>query len=123
MARRLARLPAIRPVVTLKLHVGTDHLIGPRGALLLRGIRDSGSISIAAREAGMSYRSGWSYVSEMSRLVGSALVRSTRGGAKGGGATKLTPTGVEILREYDRFDRRVSRILGSDRKPRKAEKV
>jgi len=93
--------------------VGGEHLLGPRGARLLRSLKASGSISSAARGAGMSYKSAWSYLSDMSRLVGSPLVVSQRGGARGGGGSRLTPTGEELLQTYDKLRKGLDKAMGS----------
>ena len=67
---------------------------------LLRKIRETGSLSKAASEMGMSYRHAWGIVHRIAQNSGGKVVESTRGG-RSGGITKLTPFGEEILREYD----------------------
>jgi molybdate transport system regulatory protein len=70
---------------------------------ILRGIGQSGSISRAAREAGVSYKAAWQAIDTLTNLAGVALVHRAVGGAGGGGAT-LTAHGIELLdlaRELD----------------------
>jgi len=69
-------------------------------AKLLRMIKDTGSLSKAAEEMGMSYRHAWGVLHRISQSAGGKVVESARGG-KGKGATKLTQFGEEILREYE----------------------
>lgn len=69
-------------------------------AKLLRKIKETGSLSKAAKEMGMSYRHAWGVVQRISKSAGGEVVRSVRGGRKGG-VTQLTPYGEEILREYE----------------------
>lgn len=69
-------------------------------AKLLRKIKDTGSLSKAAKEMGMSYRHAWGIIHRVSQGAGGKVVESTRGG-KEGGVTRLTPFGEEILREYE----------------------
>ncbi len=69
-------------------------------AELLRKIKDSGSLSEAAKEMGMSYRHAWGVIHTISQNAGGEVVHSARGG-KQGGLTTLTPFGEEVLREYE----------------------
>jgi molybdate transport system regulatory protein len=73
--------------------------------VLLEKIRESGSISAAARSIGMSYRRAWWHVETMNRLAKRPLVETAVGG-KGGGGTRLTPEGEEAVRLYRALDRR-----------------
>ena len=63
---------------------------------ILRRIADVGSISEAARSAGMSYKSAWQAVETLTNLAGTPIVEKVVGGANGGG-TQLTATGRLIL--------------------------
>lgn len=69
-------------------------------AKLLRKIKDTGSLSKAAKEMGMSYRHAWGVLHRIAQSAGGKVVESTRGGKKGG-LTSLTSFGEEILREYE----------------------
>src|SRR5437016_3820149 len=66
--------------------------IGPGKAKLLESIRDTGSISAAAREMGMSYKRAWLLLDSMNQAFTELVVTAASGGAGGGGAT-LTPFG------------------------------
>lgn len=63
---------------------------------ILRGIGRSGSISQAAREAGVSYKAAWQAVATLSNLAGVPVVEKVVGGAGGGGA-RLTAQGQALL--------------------------
>lgn len=63
---------------------------------LLRRVGEGGSISEAARAAGVSYKAAWQAIDTLSNLAGTPLVESAVGGAGGGGA-RLTPAGQELL--------------------------
>jgi len=69
-------------------------------AKLLRKIKETGSLSKAAADMGMSYRHAWGVLHRIAQSAGGKVVESSRGG-KEGGLTKLTPFGEEILREYE----------------------
>ena len=63
---------------------------------ILRGIGRGGSISQAAREAGVSYKAAWQAIATLTNLAGVPLVARAVGGAGGGGAT-LTGEGQQLL--------------------------
>ena len=69
-------------------------------ARLLGRIRETRSISKAAKEMGMSYRHAWGILHRIAENAGGDIVASSRGG-KRGGETMLTALGEEILREYE----------------------
>lgn len=69
-------------------------------AKLLRKVKDTGSLSRAAKDMGMSYRHAWGVMHRISQSAGGDVVTSIRGGKKGG-VTTLTPFGEEILREFE----------------------
>jgi molybdate transport system regulatory protein len=76
--------------------------LGPGKVDLLEAIGETGSISGAARELGMSYRRAWLLVETMNRCFRQPLVATSsfrRGGAS------LTGQGHEILALYRRIQR------------------
>ena len=64
---------------------------------ILRRIQGTGSISEAARTAGVSYKAAWQAIETLSNLAGSPLVEKNVGGVKGGG-TRLTPVGLQVVK-------------------------
>ncbi len=87
--------------------------IGPGKAALLESIRDTGSISAAARDMGMSYKRAWVLLDSMNQAFTEAVVRAAPGGAGGGGAL-LTPFGAEVLERYKRIDDRAAATAADD---------
>ena len=75
--------------------------IGPGKAKLLESIRDTGSISAAARGMGMSYKRAWVLLDSINRAFSEPVVTAAPGGA--GGGASLTPFGVEVLERYNRI--------------------
>ncbi|WP_459617939.1 winged helix-turn-helix domain-containing protein [Bordetella sp. 2513F-2] len=73
--------------------------IGPGKVALLEAIEQSGSITAAAQQLGMSYRRAWLLVDEVNRSLRQPAVESATGGARGGG-TRITDTGRELIRRY-----------------------
>ncbi|RGE45967.1 LysR family transcriptional regulator [Comamonas testosteroni] len=68
-----------------------------RRIAILRGIAQSGSISQAARDVGVSYKAAWQAVDTLTNLAGVPLVERSVGGSGGGGA-QITLAGQELLR-------------------------
>ena len=63
---------------------------------ILRRIGAAGSISQAARGAGVSYKAAWQALETLANLAGTPLVEKVVGGSGGGGAV-LTPAGQRVL--------------------------
>ena len=76
--------------------------IGPGKAKLLESIRETGSISAAARDMRMSYKRAWILLDSMNQAFTEPLVAAAPGGARGGGAA-LTDFGAEVLQRYHRI--------------------
>ena len=73
--------------------------IGPGKADLLEAIQQKGSISAAALSMGMSYKRAWDLVSTMNKCFKQAVVATSVGGGKGGGA-QVTDFGLLVLIQY-----------------------
>ena len=89
------------PRLWFQIRIG-DARFGPGKAELLAHIRDTGSISAAARSMGMSYRRAWTLLEAVNALTDVPAVETERGGASGGGA-KLTPRGEALLAAYEQL--------------------
>src|SRR5947207_6577271 len=87
--------------------------IGPGKAKLLESIRDTGSISAAAREMGMDYKRAWTLLDSMNQAFTEPVVTAASGGAKGGGAI-LTEFGAEVLERYRRVHEQATVIAADD---------
>ncbi|WP_288410211.1 LysR family transcriptional regulator [uncultured Herbaspirillum sp.] len=100
---------------TLRVRVmqGDTIAFGPGKADLLQAIAQTGSISGAAREMGMSYRRAWLLVEEMNRCFASPLVATATGGARGGGAA-VTELGREVLARYRRMQKKAATAIAAD---------
>lgn len=86
----------------LRLKAGPKLVLGPGRLQMLQEIRDSGSISAAARAMGMSYRRAWTLVDDLNQCFAQPLVESVTGGQRGGGA-RLTPLGETVAATYARL--------------------
>jgi molybdate transport system regulatory protein len=85
---------------TVHLAQALGHEAADKRLDILKRIGEVGSISEAARGAGVSYKAAWQAVEILSNLAGSALVEKSVGGSGGGGAS-LTPAGKQLLEAAD----------------------
>ncbi|MDO9359515.1 MAG: TOBE domain-containing protein [Polaromonas sp.] len=81
---------------TLAFDTALSHDAADKRIEILRLIGDSGSISQAARDAGVSYKAAWQAIDTLTNLAGVPLVERAVGGAGGGGAL-LTAAGTQLL--------------------------
>lgn len=89
--------------------VGGESFGGPGRIELLARIDECGSITQAAKGMKMSYKAAWDAIDSMNNLAGEPLVERLTGG-KGGGGTRLTQRGKQLVgnfrivaREHRRF--------------------
>lgn len=79
-------------------------------ARLLKAVEETGSISGAAGQLGIHYRTAWQKIHEMETRLGVKLVETQTGGRQGGGAT-LTPVALEYLERFGRFSAEVEQAV------------
>lgn len=91
----------------------------PARIALLAKIAECGSITAAAKAAGMSYKAAWDAIDAMNNLSGEPLVERLAGG-KGGGGTRLTARGQKLVdnfhvieREHRQFIEQLNQQAGS----------
>ena len=78
-----------------------EPLLGKGGAEILQTIKKVESISKAAKEAKMSYRYVWNYLAKLEKRLGEPVVKTYKGGSKGGGGATLTELGKKLINEYN----------------------
>jgi molybdate transport system regulatory protein len=86
-------------------------VLGKGGAEILEQIRKEKSISKAAKRLGMSYRYVWNYLRKIERTIGEPVIETYRGGKSGGGGAGLTEQGNILLREYERLESHLGKVL------------
>jgi molybdate transport system regulatory protein len=102
MKAKSDKVLAIQP--RLRVKVGEEIALGPGRAELLGLVEQTGSITEAARHMGMSYMRAWQLIQSMNRGFKRALVTTTRGGKRGGGAV-VTEVGRTALGLYQEMER------------------
>ncbi len=92
----------------------SQHIVRrPQRIALLGHIAEQGSITRAAKSAGLSYKAAWDAIDELNNLAQKPLVERSVGG-KGGGGARLTAEGERVLRLYQRLQVLQAEVLGSD---------
>jgi len=99
--------------VLLRLYLTPDRPLGPGKIQILESIRDTHSISEAARRMNMSYRSAWLLVDSMNALFRKPVV-TTRLGGRGGGSASLTGFGVEVIQHFRAMERATRRAIAKN---------
>jgi molybdate transport system regulatory protein len=84
-------------------------LMGPRYLRFLTAVKRTGTIRAAGREVGWSYRTCLNRLRRMERVLGSAVLLTTRGGRRGGGA-RLSPAAARLVRVFGQWQREVGRL-------------
>ncbi len=91
--------PRLSVAATLSLRRADAAFLGGTRIALLEAIDRLGSITKAARAAGISYKTAWDAVDAMNRVADRPLVHRAVGG-RGGGGARLTDEGKDAVRMY-----------------------
>jgi molybdate transport system regulatory protein len=92
------------PVVRFRIDFAEYSSLGPGKIRLLEAIRDSGSLSQAARDMGMSYRRAWLLVESLKQSFREAVTVASTGGRAGGGM-RVTEFGKSLIDNYRQLER------------------
>ncbi|WP_027926691.1 TOBE domain-containing protein [Pseudomonas sp. URMO17WK12:I12] len=91
----------------------SQHIVRrPQRIALLQHIAEQGSITRAAKSAGLSYKAAWDAIDELNNLAQKPLVERSVGG-KGGGGAKLSSEGLRVLRLYQKLQVLQAQVLAA----------
>ena len=93
-----------KPIIRFRIDFDSARSIGPGKIELLEHIRETGSLSQAGREIGMSYRRAWVLLDNLNATFKEPVVATIIGGKAGGGAT-LTDFGASLIDAYRSLER------------------
>jgi len=96
----------------LWLSVGEVAFLGEARIGLLEQIGERGSITQAAKAAGVSYKAAWDAVDAINNLAPAPVVATATGG-RGGGGARLTDEGRRLIAAYRRISAEYQRFLQS----------
>ncbi|MFJ4607492.1 TOBE domain-containing protein [Pseudomonas atacamensis] len=89
----------------------SQHIVRrPQRIALLQHIAEQGSITRAAKSAGLSYKAAWDAIDELNNLAQKPLVERVVGG-KGGGGARLSSEGERVLRLYQKLQALQAQVL------------
>jgi molybdate transport system regulatory protein len=92
--------PALQADGRFWLTLDGRNFLGPGRVALLQNIRETGSISKAAKAMKMSYKAAWDAVDAMNAAWGSPLVESSPAGSR------LTPNAEKLVAAWRRAETR-----------------
>jgi len=95
----------------LRVRLRGEIALGPGKIELLGRIQQTGSITEAARQMGMSYMRAWQLIQTMNHCFKEPVVVAMRGGQRRGGAG-LTGVGSKALGLYQKMERDTLRACG-----------
>lgn len=92
------------------IDIDGERFFGPGRAELLQHIRETGSISKAAKAMGMSYKKAWAMVEGLNGQARKPYVVARKGGQEGGG-TELTRNGIAMLAAYEKLNDKLHNLV------------
>lgn len=93
--------------VTFRIDFNDGGAVGPGKIALLERMRETGSLSQAARDLDMSYRRAWQLLDSLNQMFREPVVVTSVGGKGGGGAT-LTALGESLIASYREIERDIT---------------
>ncbi|UCH02669.1 MAG: LysR family transcriptional regulator [Candidatus Bathyarchaeota archaeon] len=114
--RTIIKRPMLKPKYKLWLETENGYVIGKGSFTLLQEIKEKGTLSEAAKTLNMSYRHAWGIIKNIEKRIGTPVVKTHRGGKYPGGGTKLTQTGLELVKTYLMFEKTFNRICTNQNK-------
>jgi molybdate transport system regulatory protein len=114
--RKAAKSEPIELHGAVWMTVAGENLGGHGRVGLLRAIAETGSITHGAKAIGLSYKAAWDAIDTMNNVAGAPLVERSAGG-RGGGSTRLTERGQQLVERYARIDalhRRFVQLLSDE---------
>jgi molybdate transport system regulatory protein len=97
-----------RPVVRLRIDFAPGRALGPGKVWLLEAIAQTGSLSAAAAELGMSYKRAWLLLQSLNDLFDAPLAVMTKGGRGGGGSATVTDRGRQVIAAFRNAERKAT---------------
>ncbi len=95
----------------LTLRIGDTLLANSKRIELLKQVNLTENLTKSARLAGYSYKGAWDAIEQMTQLTGDSLLERHTGG-KGGGKTKLTLRGQQLLKNFLTIQAEHARFIG-----------
>jgi molybdate transport system regulatory protein len=109
MVKRVSpRVPQLR----IRVDLAPGCSVGPGKISLLEAIDREGSLSMAARSIGLSYRRAWNLLADLNGSLANPVVATAVGGASGGGAS-VTDFGRSLITAFRALERGALRLAAT----------
>ncbi len=92
------------------VEVDEQIFLGEGRIQLLKTIKETGSLSKAAKKLNMSYNKAWKLIDSVNTISQKVVVVKNTGG-KGGGGAKITPYGEQLIVSFDRINQKCWKFL------------
>ncbi len=92
------------------IELNNNVFLGEGRVYLLMAIKDTGSLTKAAKSMGLSYKKAWHLLDAVNKSAQKPVTINTVGG-KGGGGVKLTDYGTSLIETFNTINRRCWRFL------------
>ncbi len=109
MAKRAATSD---PQLRIRVDLAPGCSVGPGKISLLEAIDREGSLSVAARATGLSYRRAWNLLADLNRSFAQPVVATAVGGMRGGGA-RVTDFGHALIAAFRALERGALRLAAT----------
>ena len=106
--------------IKIRIQIGNNFYLGPGKILLLETILEKGSITVAAKELGMSYRKAWNLVKEINEASITKIINTATGGKGTGGAT-ISKNGLAFIKSFRKIEKIV--LLASKKEKKYLDKI
>jgi molybdate transport system regulatory protein len=100
------------PDLRIRVDLAPGCSVGPGKVSLLEAIERNGSLSVAARSIGLSYRRAWNLLADLNRSFAQPVVSTAVGGARGGGA-RVTDFGRSLVAAFRALERGALRLAAT----------
>ena len=78
---------------------------------LLKIINSTASLKVAIEEMGWGYRSTWTKLKAIEGKLNFKIIEKSRGGSGGGGYTKLTKEGEQLVEHFQKLHDEIDSII------------
>jgi molybdate transport system regulatory protein len=106
--RTSSKLPDVR----IRVDLAPGCSVGPGKVSLLEAIEREGSLSVAAKSIGLSYRRAWNLLADLNGSFANPVVATAVGGTRGGGA-RITDFGRALIAEFRALERGAVRLAAT----------
>jgi molybdate transport system regulatory protein len=100
------------PQLRIRVDLAPGCSVGPGKISLLEAIERDGSLSVAARSIGLSYRRAWNLLADLNRSFTQPVVTTAVGGTRGGGA-RVTVFGRSLISAFRALERGALRLAAT----------